>query len=88
MQLQLLLLFGFFKLISALFGPVFFFSLTLNQKTLGATPPWALVFRLAHQVALGINFLHSMSPALLHLDLKPSNVLLDSSLNAKVKVLV
>ncbi|XP_075884103.1 receptor-interacting serine/threonine-protein kinase 3-like [Nelusetta ayraudi] len=59
-------------------------SLASLQKTLGGTPPWALVFRLAHQVALGINFLHSMSPALLHLDLKPSNVLLDSSLNAKL----
>lgn len=43
-----------------------------------------LAFRLAHQVALGINFLHNLSPALLHLDLKPNNVLLDSYLNAKV----
>ncbi|XP_075884109.1 receptor-interacting serine/threonine-protein kinase 3-like [Nelusetta ayraudi] len=59
-------------------------SLASFQKTLGGTPPWALVFRLAHQVALGINFLHSLSPALLHLDLKPGNVLLDSSLKAKL----
>lgn len=55
-----------------------------HQETLHGPPPWALVFRLAHQVALGINFLHNLSPALLHLDLKPSNVLLDSYLNAKV----
>lgn len=57
---------------------------TILQETLGGAPLWPLVFRLAHQVALGINFLHSLSPPLLHLDLKPSNVLLDSYLNAKV----
>lgn len=50
----------------------------------GSVPSWPLVFRLAHQVALGINFLHTLTPPLLHLDLKPSNVLLDSSLNAKL----
>ncbi|KAI3375669.1 hypothetical protein L3Q82_003978 [Scortum barcoo] len=59
-------------------------SLASMQETLRETPPWSLVFRLAHQVALGTNFLHTRSPPLLHLDLKPSNVLLDSSLNAKL----
>ncbi|XP_038587447.1 receptor-interacting serine/threonine-protein kinase 3 [Micropterus salmoides] len=59
-------------------------SLASLQDTLDVAIPWPLVVRLAHQVALGINFLHSMSPALLHLDLKPSNVLLDSYLNAKL----
>ncbi|MBN3276531.1 RIPK4 kinase, partial [Polyodon spathula] len=46
--------------------------------------PWPLTFRLAHQVALGMNFLHLRNPVLLHLDLKPSNVLLDDSFNAQV----
>ncbi|XP_056225624.1 receptor-interacting serine/threonine-protein kinase 3 [Seriola aureovittata] len=59
-------------------------SLASLQETLCGAPPWPLVFRLAHQVALGINFLHSLSPALLHLDLKPSNVLLDFHLEAKL----
>ncbi|CAK6977567.1 receptor-interacting serine/threonine-protein kinase 3 [Scomber scombrus] len=59
-------------------------TLASLQDTLHGAPPWPLVFRLAHQVALGINFLHSLSPALLHLDLKPSNVLMDSYLNAKL----
>uniref|UniRef100_UPI0037E85446 receptor-interacting serine/threonine-protein kinase 3-like n=1 Tax=Semicossyphus pulcher TaxID=241346 RepID=UPI0037E85446 len=59
-------------------------SLAFLQKTLCGTPPWPLVVRLAHQVALGINFLHSLSPPVLHLDLKPSNVLLDPYLNAKL----
>ncbi|KAK7910489.1 hypothetical protein WMY93_015173 [Mugilogobius chulae] len=54
------------------------------QGSLGGAPPWPLVFRLAHEVALGINFLHNLQPPLLHLDLKPSNVLLDSYLKAKL----
>lgn len=49
---------------------------------LSGPPPWPLAFRLAHQVALGMNFLHSRN--LMHHDLKPSNVLLDDDLNAKV----
>ncbi|KAM4537324.1 receptor-interacting serine/threonine-protein kinase 4 isoform 2-T3 [Odontesthes bonariensis] len=59
-------------------------SLASMQTTLQGPPPWPLAFRLSHQVAQGINYLHSLSPALLHLDLKPNNVLLDSSLNAKL----
>lgn len=59
-------------------------SLANLQQTLQGPPPWPLAFRLTHQIALGINFLHSFSPAVLHLDLKPSNVLLDPYLNAKL----
>ncbi|XP_038562821.1 receptor-interacting serine/threonine-protein kinase 3-like [Micropterus salmoides] len=51
-------------------------------KDLSGPPPWPLAFRLAHQVGLGMNFLHSMD--LMHQDLKPSNVLLDDNLNAKL----
>lgn len=49
---------------------------------LSGPQPWPLVFRLAHQVAQGMNFLHTMN--LMHHDLKPSNVLLNDDLNAKV----
>ncbi|XP_028419670.1 ankyrin repeat and protein kinase domain-containing protein 1 isoform X2 [Perca flavescens] len=59
-------------------------SLASLQEALRETPPWPLVFRLAHQVALGINFLHSLPHPVLHQDLKPQNVLLDNSLNAKL----
>ncbi|XP_032400268.1 receptor-interacting serine/threonine-protein kinase 3 isoform X2 [Etheostoma spectabile] len=59
-------------------------SLASLQETLCGAQPLPLVFRLAHQVALGLNFLHSLSPPILHLDLKPSNVLLDFYLNAKL----
>ncbi|XP_035521046.1 receptor-interacting serine/threonine-protein kinase 3-like [Morone saxatilis] len=45
-------------------------------------PPWPLTFRLAHQVALGMNFLHLKK--LIHHDLKPSNVLLNDDLHAKI----
>ncbi|XP_078126064.1 receptor-interacting serine/threonine-protein kinase 3-like isoform X2 [Sander vitreus] len=59
-------------------------SLASLQEALRVTPPWPLVFRLAHQVALGINFLHSLPRPVLHQDLKPQNVLLDNALNAKL----
>ncbi|XP_031154475.2 receptor-interacting serine/threonine-protein kinase 4-like [Sander lucioperca] len=59
-------------------------SLASLQEALRGTPPWALVFRLAHQVALGINYLHSLPHPVLHQDLKPQNVLLDDALNAKL----
>uniref|UniRef100_A0A8C2JXZ9 Receptor-interacting serine-threonine kinase 3 n=1 Tax=Cyprinus carpio TaxID=7962 RepID=A0A8C2JXZ9_CYPCA len=53
-------------------------------QTLAGPPPWPLTFRMAHEISLGMNFLHHLSPPLLHLDLKPSNVLLDDSLRAKL----
>lgn len=52
------------------------------QEDLGSPPPWPLAFRLAHEVALGMNFLHTRK--LMHQDLKPSNVLLNDDLKAKV----
>lgn len=56
---------------------------TLQKRNFPDTPPWALVFRLAFQIALGINSLHSEN--LLHGDIKPRNILLDNDLNAKVR---
>lgn len=52
------------------------------QKKLPGFPPRPLAFRLAHQVALGMNFLHSRN--IVHQDLKPSNVLLTGDLHAKL----
>lgn len=60
-------------------------SLADLQLALNGPPPWPLTFRIINQIALGMNFLHQLNPPLLHLDLKPSNVLLDDSLNAKVR---
>lgn len=59
-------------------------SLESLLSNLSGPPPWPLVYRFAHQVALGMNFLHSQLKPLLHLDLKPSNVLLDDGLGVKL----
>ena len=48
-------------------------------------PPLPLAFRLAHQVALAMDFLHSKKD-LVHMDLKPANILLDADMNAKVRI--
>nr|XP_033774349.1 ankyrin repeat and protein kinase domain-containing protein 1 isoform X2 [Geotrypetes seraphini] len=45
---------------------------------------WLLKFRIIHQISLGMNFLHCMKPPLLHLDLKPGNILLDDHLHVKI----
>lgn len=58
-------------------------SVQTLQTSLSGPPPWPLALRLAHEVALGVNFLHSKE--LVHSDLKPSNVLLDCDLHAKVE---
>ncbi|XP_072290545.1 receptor-interacting serine/threonine-protein kinase 4-like [Eucyclogobius newberryi] len=57
-------------------------SIESLQKQLSGPPPWPLAFRLVHQIALAMNFLHLKN--IVHLDLKPNNILLDDTLNAKV----
>nr|XP_020140347.1 receptor-interacting serine/threonine-protein kinase 4 [Microcebus murinus] len=55
------------------------------EKLLASEPlPWDLRFRIAHETAVGMNFLHCMSPPLLHLDLKPANILLDAHYHVKI----
>ncbi|KAG8450154.1 hypothetical protein GDO86_002690 [Hymenochirus boettgeri] len=46
--------------------------------------PWDLRLRIIHEIALGMNFLHCMTPPLLHLDLKPANILLDGHHHVKI----
>uniref|UniRef100_A0A8C5P885 non-specific serine/threonine protein kinase n=1 Tax=Leptobrachium leishanense TaxID=445787 RepID=A0A8C5P885_9ANUR len=46
--------------------------------------PWDLQFRIIHEIAVGMNFLHCMNPPLLHLDLKPANILLDGHYHVKI----
>ncbi|XP_036391912.1 receptor-interacting serine/threonine-protein kinase 4-like [Megalops cyprinoides] len=46
--------------------------------------PWELCFRIIHETAVGMNFLHCMSPPMLHLDLKPANILLDAHYHVKI----
>uniref|UniRef100_A0A3B1K3L3 non-specific serine/threonine protein kinase n=1 Tax=Astyanax mexicanus TaxID=7994 RepID=A0A3B1K3L3_ASTMX len=55
------------------------------EALLAAEPlPWELRFRIIHETAVGMNFLHCMNPPLLHLDLKPANILLDAHYHVKI----
>lgn len=45
---------------------------------------WPKKFQMIHEVTMGMNFLHSMKPPLLNLNLKLSNILLDDHLHVKV----
>ncbi|GJZ47007.1 probable serine/threonine-protein kinase PBL3 isoform X1, partial [Tanacetum coccineum] len=45
---------------------------------------WATRMRIAIDVAQGLSFLHSKQPCVIYRDLKASNILLDSELNAKL----
>lgn len=45
---------------------------------------WPKKFQMIHEASMGMNFLHSMNPPLLHLNLKTSNILLDEHLHVKV----
>uniref|UniRef100_S4RZK5 Receptor-interacting serine/threonine-protein kinase 2 n=1 Tax=Petromyzon marinus TaxID=7757 RepID=S4RZK5_PETMA len=56
----------------------------LHQKAVYPELPWPLRLRVLHEVALGVNFLHSLEPPLLHRDLKASNVLLDEEFHVKL----
>ncbi|KAM3919260.1 receptor-interacting serine/threonine-protein kinase 3-like isoform 2-T2 [Leptodactylus fuscus] len=46
--------------------------------------PWALRFQILHQVALGMNYLHTLNPPIIHRDLKPCNVLLSKHLDVQI----
>ncbi|XP_034407002.1 receptor-interacting serine/threonine-protein kinase 4 [Cyclopterus lumpus] len=67
-------------------GLVMEYMETGSLETLLATEPlpWELRFRIIHETAVGMNFLHCMSPPLLHLDLKPANILLDAHYHVKI----
>ncbi|XP_070982197.1 receptor-interacting serine/threonine-protein kinase 4-like [Oncorhynchus clarkii lewisi] len=47
---------------------------------------WPKKFQTIHEATTGMNFLHSMNPPLLHLNLKPSSIRLDNHLHIKVRI--
>ncbi|XP_069757313.1 receptor-interacting serine/threonine-protein kinase 4-like [Narcine bancroftii] len=46
--------------------------------------PWPLHLRFAYEIALGMNFLHNLKPALYHHDLSPANILLNKDYRIKI----
>ncbi|KAM7399472.1 hypothetical protein PAMP_018743 [Pampus punctatissimus] len=57
---------------------------SLNNLLASHTLMWPKKFQMIHEVSMGMNFLHSMQPPLLHLNLKTSNILLDEHLHVKI----
>uniref|UniRef100_A0A8C3WTX7 Receptor-interacting serine/threonine-protein kinase 2 n=1 Tax=Catagonus wagneri TaxID=51154 RepID=A0A8C3WTX7_9CETA len=56
----------------------------LHRKSEYPEIPWPLRFRILHEIALGVNYLHNMNPPLLHHDLKTQNILLDNEFHVKI----
>ncbi|XP_072459723.1 receptor-interacting serine/threonine-protein kinase 2 isoform X2 [Notamacropus eugenii] len=56
----------------------------LHRKNDYPNLAWALRFRILHEIALGVNYLHNMNPPLLHHDLKTQNILLDNEFHVKI----
>uniref|UniRef100_A0A2K5UHV7 Receptor-interacting serine/threonine-protein kinase 2 n=1 Tax=Macaca fascicularis TaxID=9541 RepID=A0A2K5UHV7_MACFA len=56
----------------------------LHRKTEYPDVAWPLRFRILHEIALGVNYLHNMTPPLLHHDLKTQNILLDNEFHVKI----
>ncbi|XP_073924909.1 receptor-interacting serine/threonine-protein kinase 2 isoform X1 [Castor canadensis] len=56
----------------------------LHRKIEYPDVAWPLRFRILHEIALGVNYLHNMNPPLLHHDLKTQNILLDNEFHVKI----
>ncbi|KAM6918280.1 receptor-interacting serine/threonine-protein kinase 2, partial [Xenentodon cancila] len=59
-------------------------DLLLHQKETYPVLAWPLRLRILYEIALGVNFLHNMTPPLLHHDLKTQNILLDGEYHVKI----
>ncbi|CAL8351048.1 unnamed protein product [Lota lota] len=57
---------------------------SLDHLLASHTFMWPKKFQMIHEVTMGMNFLHSMTPTMLHLNLKTSNLLLDEHLHIKI----
>ncbi|KAM9853192.1 ankyrin repeat and protein kinase domain-containing protein 1 [Aulostomus maculatus] len=57
---------------------------SLNNLLNSHTFMWPKKFQMIHETSMGMNFLHSIKPPLLHLNLKTSNILLDDHLHVKI----
>ncbi|CAH1251183.1 LRRIQ4 [Branchiostoma lanceolatum] len=57
---------------------------SLAQLLRDVDVPWALRWRMAHEISLGMTFLHCQNPQILHCDLKAENVLLNEDFHVKI----
>ncbi|XP_034405166.1 ankyrin repeat and protein kinase domain-containing protein 1 isoform X2 [Cyclopterus lumpus] len=57
---------------------------SLNDLLASHILMWPKKFQMIHEASMGMNFLHSLKPPLLHLNLKTSNILLDDCLHVKI----
>ncbi|XP_030007072.1 ankyrin repeat and protein kinase domain-containing protein 1 [Sphaeramia orbicularis] len=57
---------------------------SLNNLLASHNLMWPKKFQMIHEASMGMNFLHSMKPPLLHFNLKTSNILLDDHLHVKI----
>ncbi|KAM4627537.1 ankyrin repeat and protein kinase domain-containing protein 1 [Polymixia lowei] len=57
---------------------------SLDNLLASHTLMWPKKFQMIHEATMGMNFLHSMKPPVLHLNLKTSNILLDDHLHVKI----
>lgn len=57
---------------------------SLNNLLASHTLMWPKKFQMVYEISMGMNFLHSIKPTILHLNLKTSNILLDDHLHVKV----
>ncbi|XP_028275358.1 ankyrin repeat and protein kinase domain-containing protein 1 [Parambassis ranga] len=57
---------------------------SLNNLLASHTLMWPKKFQMIHEASMGMNFLHSTKPPLLHLNLKTSNILVDDHLHVKI----
>ncbi|CAB1325870.1 unnamed protein product [Coregonus sp. 'balchen'] len=58
----------------------------LHENNLYPLLAWSLRLRVLYEIALGVNFLHNMTPPLLHHDLKTQNILLDGEFHVKLSI--
>ncbi|XP_013994858.1 receptor-interacting serine/threonine-protein kinase 2 [Salmo salar] len=56
----------------------------LHDNNLYPLLAWSLRLRVLYEIALGVNFLHNMTPPLMHHDLKTQNILLDGEFHVKI----
>ncbi|XP_024910864.1 ankyrin repeat and protein kinase domain-containing protein 1 [Cynoglossus semilaevis] len=57
---------------------------SLNNLLSSHTLMWPKKFQMIYETSMGMNFLHTMKPPLLHLNLKTSNILLDDHLHVRI----